>query len=86
MEKQQIKVAVSGAKLLKVMRRARGMTQQDVSESYGVCRRTYQGWESGKPAVPFDAVVAICNDVFRVSFEQAIDFVKQVESCQNLEH
>lgn len=86
MEKQQIKVAVSGAKLLKVMRRARGMTQQDVSASYGVCRRTYQGWESGKPAVPFDAVVAICNDVFRVTFEQAIDILKQVETCQNSEH
>lgn len=80
---QQQMTMLSGAKVLKTMRRARGMTQYDVSARYGVCRRTYQAWESGRTAVPFDAVVAICNDVLRVSFEQALDFVKQVDACQN---
>lgn len=83
MEQADKKVMLSGAKILKVMRRARGMTQDDVSARYGVCRRTYQAWESGRTSVPFDAVVAICNDVLRVSFEQALDFVKQVETCSN---
>ncbi|RLV60988.1 XRE family transcriptional regulator [Parashewanella curva] len=63
-------MASRGCDLLKIGRRIRGITQQDVADSYGVHVKTYRKWEKGETAVPYDALVAICDDVFRLPVEK----------------
>ncbi|MCU8007191.1 MAG: helix-turn-helix transcriptional regulator [Shewanella oncorhynchi] len=56
--------------ILKTGRGIRGFSQHEVAEIYGVDRRTYQRWESGKSNVPSNHFLAILDDVFHLSIEQ----------------
>jgi transcriptional regulator with XRE-family HTH domain len=60
-------MASRAADLLKVGRRLRGMTQDEVAEIYGISRSTYRRWENGRTNAPYDDVTSICIDVFKLS-------------------
>ena len=62
-------MAKRGCDVLKFGRKLRQLTQQDVAEIYGVNIKTYRAWEKGQSAVPYDHVVAICDDVFQLPLD-----------------
>ena len=55
-----------GGKILKVGRKVRGLTQDEVAIIYGVNPKTYKRWESGISAVAFDDVLTICDHIFKM--------------------
>ncbi|MCL1124216.1 helix-turn-helix domain-containing protein [Shewanella surugensis] len=57
---------VRGFEILKIGRGIRGMTQSEVAERFGVGDKTYRRWEQGECPVSYDALMAICEDVFRL--------------------
>ena len=59
-------MAILGGKILKVGRKVRGLTQDEVATIYGIARRTYINWESGKTAISFDDLNTICDHVFKM--------------------
>ncbi|MEL4389490.1 helix-turn-helix transcriptional regulator [Shewanella sp. DNRA4] len=63
-------MANRAADLLKVGRRLRGMTQDEVAGIYGISLSTYQRWENGRTNVPYDDVTSICVDVFKLTIEK----------------
>ena len=63
-------MANRAADVLKVGRRLRGMTQDEVAEIYGISRNTYQRWENGRTTALYDDVTSICLDVFKLSIEK----------------
>lgn len=60
---------LKGAELLKLGRKLRGMTQDEVASIYGVSRSTYQRWENGASAVSYDDLCAICVGVFKLELD-----------------
>lgn len=59
-------MAKRGADLLKTGRTIRGFTQDEVAQTYGISTKTYRNWESGRTAVSFDDLSALCDQVFRL--------------------
>ena len=55
-----------GGKILKVGRKVRGLTQDEVAAVYGVSRCTYISWELGKTAISFDDLNTICDHIFKM--------------------
>ncbi len=66
-----------GFEILKLGRKLRGLTQAEVAEHYGVHAKTYQRWELGKSQVAFDDLMAICEQVFRMSLNE----IERVVAC-----
>ncbi|PKH62188.1 XRE family transcriptional regulator [Shewanella sp. Choline-02u-19] len=57
---------IRGADLLKTGRAIRGFTQDEVAQVYGISTKTYRNWETGKTAVSFDDLLALCDQVFKL--------------------
>jgi transcriptional regulator with XRE-family HTH domain len=66
---------VRGGVLLKSAREARGMTQEDVAFAHGPSIKTISRWESCKTPVPFDDVIWIITDVFKMTLVEAMELV-----------
>ena len=60
---------LKGAELLKLGRKVRGMTQDEVASIYGVNVKTYRRWEKGSSAVSYDDLCAIFTDVFKLELD-----------------
>lgn len=61
-----------GGHVIRVIRNMRGMTQEEVSDLYGVSLRTLKGWEAGRSEPRLSDVHGICETVCRVSLLQAL--------------
>lgn len=64
---------VRGGNLIKLARKARGMTQAFVAECHGVDVDTISRWERLKNPVPFDDVIWIITDIFKMSLTEAME-------------
>jgi len=62
-----------GGTIIKCAREAREMTQEDVSIAHGPCVKTIGRWESNSTPIPFDDVIWIITDVFKMTFDQALE-------------
>lgn len=67
---------VRGCEVLRAGRKMRGLSQSDVAEYYGVCLRTYRRWERGDRAVSFDALNAICDNVFHLDVQKIVEILR----------
>jgi transcriptional regulator with XRE-family HTH domain len=66
---------VRGGDIIKAARKARGMTQAEVSCSYGYSVKTIQRWESCITAISFDDALWIITDVFKMPLHVAMELV-----------
>jgi transcriptional regulator with XRE-family HTH domain len=64
---------VRGGQLIKLAREARGMTQEEVACAHGPSIKTISRWESCKTPVPFDDVIWIITDIFKMTLPQAME-------------
>jgi len=64
---------IRGGALLKLVREARGMTQEDVAFAHGPSIKTISRWESCKTPVPFDDVIWIISDIFKMTLSEAME-------------
>jgi len=64
-------------KRLRELRISRGFTQQKLADEVGVALRTYQCWEQGKHAPPFEVLI-ILADILNISTDYLLgrdDFI-----------
>lgn len=64
---------IRGGSLLKLAREARGMTQEEVAFAHGPCIKTISRWEGSKTSVPFDDVIWIITDIFKMTLIEAME-------------
>jgi transcriptional regulator with XRE-family HTH domain len=62
-----------GGVIIKAARKARGMTQDDVSEAHGVSKKTIHRWESLVTTISFDDAVWIITDIFKMTLTEAME-------------
>lgn len=62
-----------GGTIIKAARKARGMTQGDISEAHGVCVKTIVRWESLATPISFDDAIWIITDVLKMSLTDAME-------------
>jgi transcriptional regulator with XRE-family HTH domain len=63
----------SGGLVIKAARKARGFTQQEIAEQYGVSKNTISSWESQVTEPTFRAVFEIL-EMMNYSIEEIYDY------------
>ena len=58
---------IRGGKLIKLAREARGMTQDEVAEAFGVSIRSVRRWETSVSEPKFFTVYSIITNVCKLS-------------------
>lgn len=64
---------VRGGLIIRLAREARGMTQEEVSCAHGPSLKTIQRWENCITPIPFDDVIWIVTDVFKMTLNEAME-------------
>ncbi len=64
---------IRGGVLIKLARKARGMTQAFAADCHGVDVDTISRWERLKTPVPFDDAIWLITDVFKMSLTEALE-------------
>ena len=62
---------IRGGKLIKLAREARGMTQEEVADAFGVHTRTIQRWEAFCTEPKFCEVTGVVGDICKMSLNEA---------------
>jgi transcriptional regulator with XRE-family HTH domain len=62
-----------GGSIIKAARQARGMSQDDIAEAHGVCKKTISRWESLATPVSFDDAIWIITDVLKMTLTDAME-------------
>jgi|TARA_R110001583_G_scaffold21308_3_gene80858 transcriptional regulator with XRE-family HTH domain len=64
---------IRGGELIKLARKARGMTQLELAFAHGPALKTIQRWECCSTPIPFDDVIWIITDIFKMTITEAME-------------
>ncbi len=73
---------VRGKLILKVIRAARGMSQQYIADAHGVSVSTIKRWENGITPVPFDDLIWITTDICKISLFDAMELASNEKNSR----
>lgn len=65
------------------MRKAKGLSQENVADILGVTRQTVSKWETDQTTPDFDKILPICQ-LYNITTEQLLTGEKAENPCQRL--
>lgn len=66
-------MAINGGMVIRAARKARGYTQQEIAQQYGVAANTIHNWESENTEPPFRVVFEILG-MMNYTIEEIYDY------------